>query len=1161
LSIEAKDNMDNANTGGYAIDDMRFVDCAYTFPWLRGGSCEADEEMCDSNHCYPKYEKCDLTLNCCDGTDELLSNCVEYNQCDFESGWCEWEQLTDDDRDWTRRTGTTGTSNTGPARDHTTASGSGYYIYTEANDALPGDTYRIGSFYIQGNSADCKQGLGIGMLSVLTRTQIGGPMTRKWLTVDPHGDYWLYESIDLDGETADFQVIIEGIRGDSNVGDIAVDDISFTPGCVKSNDPLPDSDATPTPGVTCPSGQRPCDDETCIDEAKYCDFNIDCAKLGDDEAYCPSVCDFDLDFCYWSQDVNDDFDWSWFDAPSMSDDYQGPGTDHTSGSNLGHYIFVDGTTSRINTRAKLISPIYKNSARGCTFSMFYYMFGLEYGDLEVRLLTLDDGQDTNLRKVSDDLLDYNKWIEATVTIPACIGRFQVVIDAEDRQRIPSEGGFAVDDVKFTDCAFEQPDETGSCSGLNTAQCHSGECYHGDRYCDFTVDCCDGSDEIRVDCESFGYTLCDFEDGFCGWSQMTTDEFDWTRHQGDTGSENTGPAEDHTTGTPFGFYIYTEVSNRRIGDRAKLVSIPLQATSVANACGLRFYYHMVGGGIGELGVYTRTAINGPMSLEWSRDQPNEDAWIFQTVDIRSNEDFEIIFMGTKGATAYGDISLDDISLTPGCEALGSSLPLVTTPPSSVFCDFEDEHMCYWTHDDANDFDWALYCPHDGAPVGFKGPETDHTSFTAAGHYIYVDGTTSERDQRARLVSPLFKKARRGCIFSMWYYMFGAEYGDLEVRLLTADSDIRLTKADDDINDYNEWLRHQTEIPPCTTNFQIVLDAEDRQLIPNTEGGFAVDDMLFQDCAYPAPVADGACGVGEAQCEAGECYPAAQTCDFTADCCDGSDELRATCIDLGYSMCDFEADQCEGDWEQLTTDEFDWRRENGRTGSDDTGPDHDHTTGSGYYLYTEASNPMRNGDRAQLASFTISRTLVGQCEVRFFYHMKGKGIGTLNVYTRTAINGPLSLLWSEDRQVGGDWTYKALDISSTQDFQIILEGVIGYTIEGDIGLDDISLTPQCERSANSLPVISTTKPGTPVNPTASNCGPGFYQCPSSKACIDDGQVCDGLNDCSLGEDEEDCYNPKNKSLIIGLSVTFGILAIVCAAALAFYLVNRQRSVKKP
>ena len=39
--------------------------------------------------------------------------------------------------------------------------------------------------------------------------------------------------------------------------------------------------------------------------------------------------------------------------------------------------------------------------------------------------------------------------------------------------------------------------------------------------------------------------CNFESGTCGWIQDRTDDFDWTRTYGETGSSDTGPTNGHT----------------------------------------------------------------------------------------------------------------------------------------------------------------------------------------------------------------------------------------------------------------------------------------------------------------------------------------------------------------------------------------------------------------------------------------------------------------------------------------------------------------------------------------------------------------------------------------------------------------------------------------
>ena len=52
----------------------------------------------------------------------------------------------------------------------------------------------------------------------------------------------------------------------------------------------------------------------------------------------------------------------------------------------------------------------------------------------------------------------------------------------------------------------------------------------------------------------GSFQCDFDTNICGWIQDRSDDFDWKRQSGQTGSSNTGPNTDHTTGS--GLHEYT-----------------------------------------------------------------------------------------------------------------------------------------------------------------------------------------------------------------------------------------------------------------------------------------------------------------------------------------------------------------------------------------------------------------------------------------------------------------------------------------------------------------------------------------------------------------------------------------------------------------------------
>ncbi len=46
---------------------------------------------------------------------------------------------------------------------------------------------------------------------------------------------------------------------------------------------------------------------------------------------------------------------------------------------------------------------------------------------------------------------------------------------------------------------------------------------------------------------FPVVSCNFDNDVCGFVQDSNDKFDWTRNKGGTGSYQTGPSADHTTG--------------------------------------------------------------------------------------------------------------------------------------------------------------------------------------------------------------------------------------------------------------------------------------------------------------------------------------------------------------------------------------------------------------------------------------------------------------------------------------------------------------------------------------------------------------------------------------------------------------------------------------
>ncbi|XP_041467503.1 MAM and LDL-receptor class A domain-containing protein 1-like [Lytechinus variegatus] len=93
------------------------------------------------------------------------------------------------------------------------------------------------------------------------------------------------------------------------------------------------------------------------------------------------------------------------------------------------------------------------------------------------------------------------------------------------------------------------------------------------------------------------------------------------------------------------------------------------------------------------------------------------------------------------------------------------------------------------------------------------------------------------------------------------------------------------------------------------------------------------------------------------------------------------------------CDFEASFCG--WVVDQAGDIQWTRLSGPTPTPDTGPSSDHTSGKGYYIYTETGD-MDYGATATLTSPSIPPLGVDGACVTFWYHMLGSYIGTLTVY---------------------------------------------------------------------------------------------------------------------------------------------------------------------
>ena len=147
-----------------------------------------------------------------------------------------------------------------------------------------------------------------------------------------------------------------------------------------------------------------------------------------------------------------------------------------------------------------------------------------------------------------------------------------------------------------------------------------------------------------------------------------------------------------------------------------------------------------------------------------------------------------------------------------------------------------------------------------------------------------------------------------------------------------------------------------------------------------------------------------------------------------------------------------------WTRDPATGFFWGPRSAPTGSSNTGPSGDHTTGSGNYVYTESSS-IPSGTMTILESANIGISGTNTIQVSFWYHMHGANTGRIVLETR--IDGgawmPIdSLVGEQQADETSDWKQmsKTLTVSGSE-LKIRFRGVSGGTNSSDMAIDDLKV----------------------------------------------------------------------------------------------------------
>ncbi|NXR67908.1 AEGP protein, partial [Rhadina sibilatrix] len=473
--------------------------------------------------------------------------------------------------------------------------------------------------------------------------------------------------------------------------------------------------------------------------------------------------------------------------------------------------------------------------------------------------------------------------------------------------------------------------------------------------------------------------CNFERGMCGWYQDLSSDFKWTLSTGQ------GQGSDHTTGSGYFLSVDPSVPWSH-GQRAQLLTSQ-QEPATAPRC-LSFWYRLAGPQIGTLNLKLRTE-GGEEAVLWTRRGTQGSIWhrAWATLPATGQQRYQVAFEVLRDGF-LGDVGLDDITQTAGpCGA-------------ELSCSFEAQSCGLAAGSKGT---WQRQSNGTGTTAG---PAADHTTGTAAGHYMVVNtGRASlPAGHTAALSSQPYQLSVSVQCLAFWYQLSTGTPGSL--RVFVEQSRVRRKVLSISTMEGSNWHRSHVTIQP-DGDWQVVFEAVGAG---GDRGYIALDDLHVSGGACPEP-----------------------------------------------ASCDFEQDTCG--WSSPSDPRlhsFAWGWKSGTTLAKYPGPEQDHTLGTrnGHYMHFDTSVLGARGTGALLESPPLPAA-ADSC-LRFWYHMdvpEHLSSGELRVTLRGAAGQ--RTVWSAPGHRSRGWQGAVVPVQSPTEFQISFEiSTRRWPMEGTVALDDIA-----------------------------------------------------------------------------------------------------------
>ncbi|KAM9841716.1 apical endosomal glycoprotein [Aulostomus maculatus] len=315
-----------------------------------------------------------------------------------------------------------------------------------------------------------------------------------------------------------------------------------------------------------------------------------------------------------------------------------------------------------------------------------------------------------------------------------------------------------------------------------------------------------------------------------------------------------------------------------------------------------------------------------------------------------------------------------------------------------CSFESQQCGY------KSLGQSPWLHRNGHSVGNNGPRVDHTLETELGFYMMVNTRRNFLPSGGNtvLISPVRQGTAKTECLHFWYHMGGKNPGSLTVYMKPVKGK-KVKLFSNGLDQGDVWRHGNADISSALVDWQLEFEVigaggEDTHI--------AIDDVAL--LAHP-------------------------------------------CENQG-SKCSLEKGMCS--WNNIQNpemDELDWDLTSKEADSHYLTPPEDHTTGTekGHFLFLPSSNRTAANQNALLLSPHLPPTK-GTC-LRFWAYKKVSSDSQLKVWR---MSGGTRHQLLEVKELQGLWKRFDVDIMSTEEYQILLEGIKGTS--GVVALDDIEYT---------------------------------------------------------------------------------------------------------